>query len=143
MKLRPMNYGDLEQVIQIQKQIQRREVGEPWKIMLSGHLDSVQRSAFVATDDDQVIGFILGEVKAGGFGAEYAGWIEVIGVRPDRMGGGVGKALAERLVQKFEEAGVDDVCTAVRWDSGDLLAFFKNLGFDRSPFINLSFKRGG
>lgn len=138
-----MDHSDLEQVIEIQRQIQRRDVGEPWKIMLSGHLDSVQRLAFVAEDGDQIVGFILGEVKAGGFGAENAGWIEVIGVRPDHMGGGVGKALADRLVQNFEQAGVDDVCTAVRWDSGDLLAFFKNLGFDRSPFINLSRKRGG
>ncbi len=143
MKLRPMNHDDIEQVVEIQRQIQRRDVGEPWKIMLDGHLGSGQRSAFVAEEEGRVIGFILGEVKAGGFGAEYAGWIEVIGVRPDRMGGGVGNALANHMVKHLEQAGVDDVCTAVRWDSGDLLAFFKNLGFDRSPFINLSLKRGG
>ncbi|CAO0821527.1 hypothetical protein DFAR_2460002 [Desulfarculales bacterium] len=33
--------------------------------------------------------------------------------------------------------------TAVRWDSGDMLAFFKNLGFDRYPLINLQLRMPG
>ncbi|RPJ10835.1 MAG: GNAT family N-acetyltransferase, partial [Desulfobacteraceae bacterium] len=35
------------------------------------------------------------------------------------------------------EKGIKDVYTSVRWDSVDLLSFFKTLGFDRSNFINL------
>ena len=30
-----------------------------------------------------------------------------------------------------------DIYTSVRWDSTDLLSFFKTLGFQRSDFINL------
>jgi len=30
-----------------------------------------------------------------------------------------------------------NVFTLVRWDSADMLSFFKTLGFDRSNFINL------
>ncbi len=137
-----MTNEDLAGVVEIQRQILRREPGEAWRRMLANHVGGAERSAFVAEDDGLVLGFILVEVKAGGFGAELTGWIEVIGVRPDHMGGGVGSALVGQALEHFAAAGVADVCTAVRWDSGDLLAFFKNLGFDRSPFINLQKNSG-
>jgi hypothetical protein len=37
----------------------------------------------------------------------------------------------------YQAQGVENVYTSVRWDSTDLLSFFKTLGFDRSNFINL------
>jgi ribosomal protein S18 acetylase RimI-like enzyme len=53
------------------------------------------------------------------------------------MGQGIGKRLAEEIVRIYREKGVEDIYTSVRWDSVDLLSFFKTLGFDRSSFINL------
>jgi len=92
---------------------------------------------FVATRDNKVIGFIVGEVKGEGFGLEQSGWIEVVGVHPSQMGVGIGHALAHRLFQYFKRKGIRDVYTAVRWDAVDMLSFFKSIGFDRSEFINL------
>ncbi len=108
--------------------------------MLLRHVDSEDQVAFVAEEDGQVIGFIIGEIKVGGFGSEVTGWVEMMGVAPDKMGSGIGKALARRLFDYFAEQGVHDVLTSVAWDSGDILAFFKGLGFDRSVFINLERK---
>ncbi len=85
-----------------------------------------------------MIGFIIGEVKGEGFGLEQSGWIEVVGVHPSHMGGGIGHALALRLFQYFMRRGIRDVYTAVRWDAADMLSFFKSVGFDRSTFINLT-----
>ena len=108
-----------------------------WREMLAKHVDSPDRGGFVAEEHGQVVGFIIGETKVGGFGAELTGWIEMVGVRPERMGAGIGRVLGKRILKHFRDEGVTDVCTAVLWDSGDMLAFFKSQGFGRSPFINL------
>ncbi|MFO7600874.1 MAG: GNAT family N-acetyltransferase, partial [Candidatus Desulfacyla sp.] len=64
-------------------------------------------------------------------------WIATLGVDPKFMGQGIGKKLAEAILAVYREKGINDIYTTVRWDSVDLLSFFKTLGFDRSNFINL------
>jgi len=49
----------------------------------------------------------------------------------------VGKALGEALMRYFETRGITTVRTTVEWDSGDLIAYFRTLGFERSGFIGL------
>jgi len=53
------------------------------------------------------------------------------------MGQGIGAALAQEIFAFYRARGIDNVYTSVRWDSTDMLSFFKILGFDRSNFINL------
>jgi ribosomal protein S18 acetylase RimI-like enzyme len=53
------------------------------------------------------------------------------------MGRGIGESLAKEIFKIYKETGITSVYTSVRWDSTDLLSFFKTLGFDRSNFINL------
>ncbi len=137
MKTRRLVADDLPAVVSIQKGITRSEPSSRWQEMLARHIGSGERAGFVAEEDGQVVGFIIGEVKVGGFGADLTGWIEMVGVRPERMGTGIGQALAKRVCQYFRSEGVLDICTSVRWDSGDMLAFFKSQGFEQSPFINL------
>ena len=137
VKLRRMSPQDVEQVVRIQQSITRQPVSERWRGMVSGHVDNEEQVGFVAETDGKLLGFVLGEIKIGGFGSEVTGWIKMVGVTPEHMGSGVGRALATSLFDHFRAQGVEEICTSVRWDSGDMLAFFKNLGFDRSPFINL------
>ncbi len=137
MKLRPLTHEDLSEVQRIQARITRQEVPQAWMDMLAEHVDKNYRLGFVAQEEDVLLGFILGEIKIGGFGTELSGWLELVGVEPEHMGSGVGAALAEALFQALKERGVKEVYTAVRWDSGDMLAFFKKVGFDQSVFINL------
>lgn len=141
VKLRRMGSQDVEQVVRIQKSITRQPVSERWRAMVAAHVDNDEQVGFVAEVDGKLLGFVIGEIKVGGFGSEVTGWIEMVGVDPEQMGGGVGRALAQALFGYFREQGVAEILTAVRWDSGDMLAFFKNLGFDRSPFINLKLSK--
>ena len=60
-----------------------------------------------------------------------------VGVDPKYMGQGIGDRLAQEVFNFFKVKGIKDIYTSVRWDSTDLLSFFKRLGFDRSNFINL------
>ena len=66
-----------------------------------------------------------------------SGWIQVVGVDPQAMGEGVGKTMIEKLFEAFRKRKITNVHTAVRWDSVDMLSFFKSAGFGRSDFINL------
>ena len=137
MNSRPMTIEDLPAIESIQGNITRQEVPQAWVDMLAEHVGNDYRLGYVAEKDGVVLGFILGEIKIGGFGTELSGWLELVGVEPGYMGSGVGASLAEALFTDLKQRGVSDVYTSVRWDSGDMLAFFKKMGFDQSPFINL------
>ena len=93
---------------------------------------------FVAEIKGKVVGFIISYTLSGGFGIDKSAWIAMVGVDPKYMGRGIGKAMAEELFRFYKDQGISNIYTSVRWDSTDLLSFFKTLKFDRSDFINLS-----
>jgi predicted N-acetyltransferase YhbS len=92
---------------------------------------------FVAELKGRVVGFIISYTLSGGFGIDKSAWIAMVGVDTKSMGKGIGKAMAEEVFQFYKEQGIHNIYTSVRWDSTDLLSFFKTLRFDRSDFINL------
>ena len=140
IEIRPMQRSDIEEVVAIQQAITRKGESTPWKRMVEDYLDRSCDCCFVAHRGDEIIGCILGDIKKWSFGLEKSGWIEVVGVSPKHMGEGVGKLLGEALIDHFKEREILNVYTSVAWDSGDMLAFFKSIGFKRSDFINLKCK---
>ena len=137
LRIRPVKPSDVTTVVQIQEAIIQRPVAPGWVKLIELQLAKPDGVSLVAEQDGEVIGFFFGEIKHGDFGLEHAGWIEMFGVNPKVMGQGVGRSLAEAALAGFRDRGVRDVYTAVKWDSGDLLAFFKSIGFNLSDFINL------
>lgn len=137
IRVRQMRRGDIRAAAEINRAITRRRASARWTTMVQRLTDRNPGECLVAEQGGRVIGFILGEMKDFAFGAERSGWIEVLGVHPRHMGRGVGKLLGSRLLAIFRKRGASRVFTAVRWDSGDLLAFFRSIGFDRSAFIIL------
>ena len=137
IKIRKIRAEDVSEIVAIQESILQKKVSKKWVQMAEDHLKKQEALGFVALKDGQVVGFIIGEIKWEGFGLEQSGWIQVVGVHPRQMGVGIGRILAEKLFSFFKKEGIRDIHTAVRWDAGDMLSFFKAIGFDRSPFINL------
>ena len=137
IKIRKIRAEDFSEIVAIQESILQKKVSKKWVQMVEHHLKKQEALGFVALKDGQVVGFIIGEIKGEGFGLEQSGWIEVVGVHPRQMGVGIGRILAEKLFSFFKKEGIHDIHTSVRWDAGDMLSFFKAIGFDRSPFINL------
>jgi len=137
IKIRKIRAEDVSEIVAIQESILQKKVSKKWVQMVERHLKKQEALGFVALKDGQVVGFIIGEIKGEGFGLEQSGWIEVVGVHPRQMGVGIGRILAEKLFAIFKKEGIRDIHTSVRWDAGDMLSFFKAIGFDRSPFINL------
>jgi N-acetylglutamate synthase-like GNAT family acetyltransferase len=80
---------------------------------------------------------MISYILAGGFGIGQSAWIALLGVNPKYMGQGIGDRLAREILKYYKDLGIKNIFTSVRWDSADLLSFFKTLGFDRSDFINL------
>jgi len=80
--------------------------------------------------DGRLVGFIFGEIKLWEFGrAEKTGWIKVLGVDREFQGMGVGNKMGEMLLSHFQKKSVKKVRTLVDWYEGDLISYFKSLGF--------------
>ena len=142
--VRPMSEKDISQAAEIHQKIVREGLGQgidyAIEDLFSSFIKKCPKTCLVAEMDNKVAGFIIGCIKEWSFGVERSGWIEMIEVDPKLMGKGVGKTLGEALICYFKDEGIKELYTTVKWDSGDLIAFFKSIGFDKSNFINLEFK---
>ena len=142
--VRPMEENDINQAADIHSKVVREGLGQGTNYAIEDlFISSIKKSpktCLVAEIENKVVGFIIGGIKEWGFGVERSGWIEMIEVAPKLMGEGIGKKLEESLIKSFKEEGIKEVYTSVKWDSGDLISFFKSVGFDKSSFINLEYK---
>jgi len=88
--------------------------------------------------DGRLVGFIFGEIKLWEFGrGERTGWIKVLGVDQEFQGMGVGQKLGENLLSHFRKLEVKRVRTLVDWYEGDLISYFKSLGFNMLSMLPL------
>ena len=141
-----MKEKDISQAAEIHRKVMREGLGQGMNYAIEDLFESFikksPKTCIVAEKDTKVAGFIIGFIKEWGFGVERSGWIEMIEVDPKHMGEGIGQTLGEALIHFFKNEGIKEVYTTVEWDSGDLIAFFKSIGFDKSSFINLKIKSG-
>jgi ribosomal protein S18 acetylase RimI-like enzyme len=80
--------------------------------------------------DGKLVGFVIGEVRRWEFGrSEMIGWILILGVNPEYQGMGVGRKLGSTLLDHFRKKNVRKIQTLVEWHDGELISYFKSLGF--------------
>ena len=137
MIIRRLLKEDAEEVGRIYAAITRQPVSAGFKRVVADHAGREDSACFVAEINGRVVGFMISYILTAGFGMTQSAWIPTLGVSPDHMGQGIGAALAEEIFAFYRSRGIENVYTSVRWDSTDMLSFFKTLGFDRSNFINL------
>jgi ribosomal protein S18 acetylase RimI-like enzyme len=142
--IRPMEGDDISQAADIHRKVIREGLGQgtDYEIedLFKSFIKKSPKTCLVAEKDNNVAGFIIGGIKEWGFGLERSGWIEMIEVDPKLMGEGIGKTLGEALISYFRNKEINEVYTTIKWDSSDLIAFFKSIGFEKSDFINLENK---
>jgi ribosomal protein S18 acetylase RimI-like enzyme len=136
-RIRRLKVEDAEAIAQIYAEITRRPVEPDFKSVVEEHAQSGEEACFVAEHQGKVVGFMISYILTAGFGEAKSAWIATLGVDPNYMGQEIGASMAQKIFDIYKSAGIDNVYTTVRWDSTDLLSFFKTLGFDRSKFINL------
>ncbi len=135
--IRRLKKEDAEEISKIYGAITMKPVSADFKRVVEGHALREDQACFVAERDGKVTGFMISYILTAGFGMPKSAWIATLGVDPNCMGQGIGASLAEEIFKYYKDQGIENVYTSVRWDSTDLLSFFKTLGFDRSNFINL------
>jgi ribosomal protein S18 acetylase RimI-like enzyme len=135
--IRKMKKEDLEAVSRIDAAITKVPSHLNFSPIVAEAVKSSSHASLVAEIRGKVVGFMISYITAGNFGTDKVAWIAMFGVDPEYMGQEIGKSLAKGIFEHYLQKGVRKVYTSVRWDSTDLLSFFKTLGFERSDFINL------
>ena len=137
IQIRKLHKEDALEISRIYAAITRKAVDSDFKRVVEEHALSDDEACFVAEHENKVVGFMISYIITAGFGMTKSAWIATLGVDPTFMGMGIGASLAKEIFNHYKAQGIENVYTSVRWDSTDLLSFFKTLGFDRSNFINL------
>ena len=135
--IRSIKIEDADDIASIQASITKSPVKIDFRQVIEEQVQGDKDASFVAEVDNRIVGFMISYIVYGGFGLEKSAWIATLGVDPQFMGQGIGKRLAKEILRACRDMGIKHVFTSVRWDSVDLLSFFKTLDFDRSNFINL------
>ncbi len=133
-RLRP---DDAPEISRIATSIAQAYERTDFKQVTEKQTQSGDDASFVAERENRLVGYCISYVLSGSFGMEKSAWVAMLGVDPDFMGQGIGEMMATETLKYYKTRGIKDVYTSVRWDSTDLLSFFKTLGFQRSDFINL------
>jgi ribosomal protein S18 acetylase RimI-like enzyme len=128
---------DVVEISAIYGGIIQKPVHPDFNGLIEQHAQRDKDICLVAELDGQIVGFMISYILTLGFGIEKSAWIATLGVKPEYMGQDIGKKLANKIFECYKSEGIENVYTSVRWDSSDLLSFFKTMGFDRSNFINL------
>ena len=137
VQIRHLQKNDADDISRIYADITMKPVDPDFKRVVEEHAQREDQACFVAEQDGTVVGFMISYILTAGFGMPKSAWIATLGVDPNCMGRSIGASLAKEIMKHYQAQGVENVYTSVRWDSTDLLSFFKTLGFDRSDFINL------
>jgi ribosomal protein S18 acetylase RimI-like enzyme len=135
--IRQVRIEDADDVGKIYESIVKENQKIDFKRIIEEQLRNSGVMSLVAELQGMVVGYMISYELSGGFGIDRSAWIAMVGIDPKFMGKGIGKKLAEEICEYYKKKGIDNIYTSVRWDSTDLLSFFKTLEFDRSNFINL------
>lgn len=134
VRIRELEDTDLGGIVALDEKIGGRYRPEVWEDRLNYYYRRDPEACFVAESDGRVVGFMLGEMRGGEFGLEEpTGWIEVLGVDPERQGGGVGRRLADAMLEHFRDSGAVKVRTLVDEGMEGIADFFAALGFEPAP----------
>jgi len=145
VKIRPLSLENIKDIVRIEERIEGR-LGvineERMEYLKEATRYNIERSdpmmSLGAELDENIVGFIIGEIRIWEFGiGEKTGWIRILGVDPDFQGRGIGRKLGEALLEHFERRGIKRVRTMAEWYTGDLISFFKSLGFNMLNMIPL------
>ena len=145
VKIRPLSLDNIKDIVRIEKRIEGK-LGiineERIEYLKEATRYNIERSdpmmSLGAELDENIIGFIIGEIRIWEFGiGEKTGWIRILGVDPDFQRRGIGRKLGEALLEHFERRGIKRVRTMAEWYTGDLISFFKSLGFNMLNMIPL------
>lgn len=135
IEVRPMEIGDLADVYHLGE---RLFTADKWPALyrtwdefeVVTFYASDTDTCFVATRDDKVVGFALGNVIEKEKSAWTYGYCVWLGVDPDCGRCGVGTSLFSAMRDKFIEMGARMILVDTDANNAHAINFFKKTGFD-------------
>lgn len=143
--IRPLQLEDLDQMIHIEKVLQKQWREEMpnrseralkselniFKKTMEHHLQFTDATLRLGAELEGVlVGYIIGEIRLWEFGVgDEVGWINVMAVDPNYQQRGIGHQLGQSLLDNMKAQGVQRIRTLTDSYSGEMIAFFRSLGF--------------
>lgn len=137
--VRSLTQADIPAMVDIERAITQSVELEALERTLMAYLSQGDPDLLLGAEEaNEFVGFLIGELRPWEFGEEASvAWIKVVGVHPRHQGKGIGRKLGEVFMKNLKAKGSVRMRTLVPWDSGDLITYFKALGFDRSSYVAL------
>ena len=139
--IRPLDELDISAIVRIDERISGTYRPDIWERRVGFYLRRDPGASQVAEANGKVVGFMLGDLRAGEFGLEEpSGWIERFGIDPDHRGRDLGRQMFEAMVAHFRAGGARSVRTLVDRSDAGLAAFLRALGLEPSPLEALEMR---
>ena len=87
--------------------------------------------------DNELLGFIVGEIRAWEFGSPPCGWVIALNVTTDHREQGIGTKLLDALCAQMKKDGATTIRTMVLANDKVNLSFFRGEGLAAGPYIEL------
>jgi ribosomal protein S18 acetylase RimI-like enzyme len=135
ISVRALAREDLGAVVEIDAAMEGRSRRTYFERRLAAAVrDPRLHAQFGATDADGVAGYILGRVLEGEFGRSDTGLrLEVVGVRRNAQGRGVGSELLDALIAWARRHGVRELRTQAAWNEHAMLRWLDAMRFTLAP----------
>lgn len=136
--VRNAKYTDLDKVIAIDTQTGGISKPEYWEQTYQQYGGRKQNHFFLVSElKNEVVGFIIGEIRAWEFGSPPCGWVLGMGVRSDLQLHGIATQMLSVIKEHFMEEEVEKVRTMVSRNNNPILSFFRSQGMMAGPYIEL------
>jgi ribosomal protein S18 acetylase RimI-like enzyme len=144
VRVRPLDELDIGGITKIDERITGIYRPEVWESRVGYYLRRDPDSSQVAEVGGRLVGFMLGDVRAGEFGIEQpSGWIERFGIDPDHRGQDLGRRMFDAIRAHFESRGAKSVRTLVDSTDAGVAGFLKAIGFTPAPLQALEIRLPG
>lgn len=141
VRIRPLDELDISAIVRIDEKISGIHRPGFWEERIMYYMRRDPGASQVAEIGGRVVGFMLGDLRAGEFGLEEpCGWIERFGIDPDHRGQDLGRRMFEAIRTHFAAEGAKNVRTLVDTTDGGVAGFLKAVGFTPSPLQALEMR---
>jgi predicted N-acetyltransferase YhbS len=141
INIRQATMADAAAVVALDAEITGTDKSAYWTDILDRFTASsvhIKRYFLVATSaNDELLGFIVGEIRAWEFGSPPCGWVLALGVSQQHRERGIGALLLDALSDELRIAGINTIRTMVLGSDKVNLSFFRGEGLAAGPYIEL------
>jgi ribosomal protein S18 acetylase RimI-like enzyme len=143
VRVRPAEDGDVSQVVALDALVTGVAKAEYWRDLHERYRERRAGEGFffiaegAGGESPEVLGYVIGEVRAWEFGSAPCGWVFALSVQPETRQRGVGEHLLNAISDAFRSVGVGTMRTMISRDNHLLLSFFRSEGLMAGPYIQL------